>query len=82
MASESAIKAAIEGFVGGKYSIWTIGVTDDPVRRKTEHGNPQHWHQWDADTETAARNVEKYFLDKGMKGAPGGAGRADYVYIF
>ncbi len=81
MASESAIKAAIKKIVTS-YSIWTIGVTDDPVRRKSEHGNPQHWHQWDADTETAARNVEKYFLDKGMKGAPGGAGRADYVYIF
>lgn len=82
MASESEIKSAIEGLVGGNYSIWTIGVTDDPARRKTEHGNPQHWHQWNADTEIAARNVEKYFLDKGMKGAPGGAGRADYVYIF
>lgn len=82
MASESAIKSAIEGIVGGKYSIWTIGVTDDPARRRGEHGNPPSWRHWDADTETAARNVERYFLDKGMKGAPGGAGRADYVYIF
>ena len=82
MASETDIKVAIERVVGGKYSIWTIGVTDDPNRRRIEHGNPGAWIQWDADTETAARNVEKYFLDKGMKGAPGGAGRADYVYIF
>lgn len=82
MASESEIKSAIEGIVRGGYSAWTIGVTDDPARRKTDHGNPQHWHQWNADTEIAARNVEKYFLDKDMKGAPGGAGRADYVYIF
>lgn len=81
MASESAIKSAIEAIVT-TYSLWTIGVTDDPDRRRGEHGNPSVWHQWDADTETAARNVEKYFLDKGMKGAPGGAGRADYVYIF
>ena len=81
MASESAIKAAIENMVSN-YSICTIGVTDDPVRRKNEHGNPQHWHQWDADTETAARNVERYFLDKGMKGSGGGLGGADYVYIF
>ncbi len=81
MASESAIKAAIENIVT-TYSAWTIGVTDDPVRRKGEHGNPQYWHQWDADTETAARNVEKYFLDKGMKGGGGGLGRADFVYIF
>lgn len=82
MASETDIKAAIERVVGGKYSIWTIGVIDDPNRRRTEHGNPQHWHQWDADTETAARNVEKYFLDKVMKGGGGGPGGADYVYIF
>ena len=82
MASESVIKADIERIVGDKYSIWTIGVTDDPVRRKTQHGNPQHWHQWDADTEIAARNVEKYFLDKSMKGGGGGSGGADYVYIF
>ena len=26
--------------------------------------------------------VESYFLAKGMKGGGGGAGRADYVYIF
>ena len=81
MASESAIKTAIEAIIFSP-SNWTIGVTDDPARRRTEHGNPSHWHQWDADTETAARNVERYFIAKGMKGAPGGGGRADYVYIF
>ena len=81
MATESEIKSAIERIVS-HYSVWTIGVTDNPARRKAEHGNPSVWHNWDADTETAARNVEKYFLDKGMKGGGGGAGRADYVYIF
>ncbi len=81
MASEATIKAAIENLVSN-YSVWTIGVTDDPPRRKREHGNPTAWYQWDADTEQAARNVEKHFLDKGMKGSGGGLGRADYVYIF
>lgn len=81
MASEAAIKTAIEKIVTD-YSLWTIGVTDNPVRRKSEHDNPTHWHQRDADTETAARNVEKYFLDKDMKGSGGGGGGADYVYIF
>ena len=33
MASESVIKAAIEAIVT-RYSIWTIGVTDNPTRRK------------------------------------------------
>jgi len=81
MASESAIKAAIEAKVS-VYSAWTIGVTDDPDRRRGEHGNPSIWYQWDADSEQVARNVESYFLDKGMKGGGGGGGGADYVYIF
>lgn len=81
MASESAIKAAIEQIVRS-YSNWTIGVTDDPNRRNGEHGNPPSWRHWDADTEQAARNVESYFISKGMKGGGGGLGRADYVYIF
>lgn len=81
MASEASIKAAIENIVN-VYSAWTIGVTDDPRRRRGEHGNPSPWHQWDADTEQAARNVEAHFLAKGMKGGSGGPGRADYVYIF
>lgn len=86
MSSESIIKDAIEKRVSTAktkdYTIWTIGVTDDPGRRKEEHGNPKYWMQWDADSETEARNVEKYFLDKGMKGGRFGPGTADYVYIF
>jgi len=81
MATESEIRAAIEKIVT-QYSVWTIGVTDNPTRRRVEHGNPTHWHQWNADTEDIARNVEAYFLAKGMQGGTGGAGRADYVYIF
>jgi len=64
------------------YSGWTIGVTDNPTQRKTEHGNPGSWRQWNADSETDARAVESYFLEKGMKGGTGGLGSADYVYIF
>jgi len=81
VASESAIKSAIEAKVN-VYSAWTIGVTDDPERRKREHGNPSVWYQWDADSEQVARNVEAYFVEKGMKGDTGGVGGADYVYIF
>jgi len=81
MSSESYIKSAIEKIVGN-YSAWTIGVTDDPARRRMQHDNPSVWYQWDADTETIARNVETYFIAKGMEGGTGGGGRADYVYIF
>ena len=81
MASESAIKVAIEAIITAP-SNWTIGVTDNPSRRKAEHGNPSNWHQWKADTETAARNVESYFIAKGMKGEVGGGFTPTWVYIF
>jgi hypothetical protein len=81
--TESQLKATIERKRGNtSYSIWTIGVTDDPERRKEEHNNPRFWSHWPADSEAVARRVEKHFLDKGMKGAPGGGGSADYVYVF
>lgn len=82
MASESQIKIEIENIVNGKYSLWTIGVTDNPEERKGAHGNPPTWHQWNPNSEEIARSIEKYFLDKGMKGGGGGPGDADYVYIF
>ena len=64
------------------YSSWTIGITADPNDRRAEHGNPEHWKQWKADSETIARKVEEYFLDKGMKGGAGGGENPTYVYIF
>ena len=81
MASESQIKSEVERTVA-LYSLWTIGVTNEPVRRRIEHGSPKRWYQWNADTETAARNVESYFIAKGMKGVPVGPGHANYVYVF
>lgn len=64
------------------YSVWTIGITDWPDRRKGEHGNPAAWYQWDAVTETSARKIEKYFIEKGMGGATGGGISPNYIYIF
>jgi len=81
--SESEIKSAIEGVRGSNsYSSWTIGITDDPDRRKGEHGNPKYWHEWKAHSEQIARNVEAYFQGKGMKGGGGGGDHPNWVYIF
>ncbi len=80
--SEQEIIAAIEQRVGSKISIWTIGITDNPERRKKEHGDPKYWMQWRADSEIIARNVEKHFLEKEMKGGGGGGDNPNYVYIF
>ncbi len=79
--SESAIKAEIENIVTN-YSTWTIGVAEHPGRHKIEHGNPHQWHQWNAENETAARSVEKYFLAMGTKGSSVESDKAHYVYIF
>lgn len=71
-----------------KYTLWTIGISNDPEQRKAEHNNPRFWEHWKADSETIARNVEKHFIDKGMKGRKGGEGTEGggdhpaYVYIF
>ena len=64
------------------YRIWTIGITEDPDRRRGEHSNPKYWRSWRADTESIARIIEKHFLDRGMKGGGGGGQHPTYVYIF
>lgn len=81
MLTEARIKAAIEMTVS-EYSLWNIGVTDNPLRRKREHRNPNAWYDWHAETEEEARNVEAYFVDKGMQRATGEGGSAHHVYIF
>ncbi len=71
------------------YQYWTIGVTNDPERRKEEHRNAGKriywWTHWRANSEAEARKLEQYFLDKGMKGDTGGGNprdKPDNVYIF
>jgi len=62
--------------------MWTIGITDNYLRRRSEHGNPSNWHVWNPHSEEIARHIESDFLSRGMKGGSGGEGRADYVYVF
>ena len=68
------------------YSIWTVGITDTPKVRKDQHDSEgkdvQHWKDWSTNSEKDGRDIEEYFLDKGMKGDTGGGGSASYVYIF
>jgi hypothetical protein len=82
MPSESELISEIEKTVAGYLSYWTIGITTDPDRRKLEHGSPVLWHHWDAGYESVARRIEKYFLDKGLKGDTGGGFSPHFVYVF
>ena len=80
---KQSIINAIEHTVGSTaYSSWYIGITDEPQRRKDEHGNPTKWRHWKADNEQIARDIERYFLKMGMTGDTGGGNNPSYVYIY
>ncbi|MDA1127976.1 MAG: hypothetical protein O2913_04655 [Chloroflexi bacterium] len=82
MATETMIKAGIDRLVGS-YSLWGIGLTNDPDTRELEMGSPNGWQFFDADSEESAKNVEEHFLSKGMAGNnEGRVGRAKFVYIY
>lgn len=75
--------------IGDRGSIWTIGITNDPERRRKEHEqdgkNTKYWHDWKADNVSVARDVERHFKNKGMDGGLGGDPddtKPVYVYIF
>jgi hypothetical protein len=80
---EAEINAAIEKIVAGKrINVWTVGVTDNVDLRREAHGRPTIWHYWHADSEAIAKNVEKAWKAKGMKGYTGTTGEAAHnVYI-
>ncbi len=61
---------------------WYVGLTDDPDRRKAEHGNPSDWQQTTFNSEGRAREWESEYVGKpGYKGGPGGTGwRYGYWY--
>ena len=83
------IALAIAGLVrnsGYPYKAWTIGVTNDPARRRGEHRSIGRavawWHHWAADDERIAKSVERHFQQMGMKSDVGAHGRPGYVYVY
>ncbi len=59
-----------------------VGLTDDPDRRKREHGNPADFRVVQAFTsEAIAREWEKQMLAQGYEGDTGGIGwRNGYTF--
>lgn len=85
MEINAAIESCVKHANPQEYRLWTIGITNNPERRKEEHGakeNIKFWKTWAADSEADARAIEQYFLDKGMKGGSGGGESPNHVYIF
>ena len=91
MDSKESIKAAIEAKKSSySYSVWRIGLTHDLAERKrywtdTEKESTGLWADWQADSLSDAQDIERHFINKGMKGGTGGDLRLYkpvYVYIF
>jgi len=80
---EADIKKAVEKIVGDRrINVWTVGTTDNVDLRREAHGRPTIWHYWHAEDEKTAKNVETYFIGKGMKKFSGATGEnAHNVYI-
>lgn len=85
MTEDAIITAIKQRITQNYYGVWTIGVTDDPARRKDElqaEGRDMAlWQHWKADSEAEARRVEKHFLDKGCKPSPCSEVKSTYVYL-
>ena len=88
MSKKSYIKIAIKKFVRENsflfsvYSNWYVGISGSPATRKVQHGNPDIWRSWKANSVKDARDIEKYFLDEGMDGDTGGGTNPNYVYVY
>jgi hypothetical protein len=90
MTARATIISAINAKVGTSYSAWRIGLTHDPCERKTYWGQTSkldvsHWNAWTADSLSDAQDIERHFINKGMKGGTGrdlDSRKLTYAYIF
>lgn len=84
--SSVGIKGKSNPTLTERYPSWYIGITDNPEERKSSHKSNgkdvRHWRSWPASSGANARNVEKRFLDLGMRGDTGGGRNPKYVYIY
>lgn len=89
MATKSEIISAIQNhFRGYTYSKCYVGITSNVQQRlHVEHNVPKrggggHWIYRTAGTAAIAREVEQYFIEKGMDGGGGGSRTARIVYAY
>lgn len=72
---------------GGAPRGWYVGIASDPrVRLFNDHNvqeNGDYWIYRSLNSDTDARKVERYFINCGCKGGPGGGGTdTRYVYAY
>jgi hypothetical protein len=89
MADKASIFAAIQAKVS-TFGLYRIGLTHDLSERKRYWGETKkegikYWSDWKADSLSDAQDIERHFINKGMKGGTGGdlsANKPVYVYVF
>ncbi len=77
----------IKGCGGGLYSEYYVGVTKTIEQRLfTDHNVPRKGHCYifrKMDSDKSTREIEKHFLDKGMKGSSVGSDPDScFVYVY
>lgn len=85
-----SIRQEIDNYIrahGGGYRAWYIGIAANPRDRLfgdhnvNEHGDA--WNFRDADSESAARDIERHFIALGCRGGDGGGSyQTRYVYAY
>lgn len=78
---------AIEQKVGAtSFTLWTIGVTNDPDSTKalleSIDAPVLYWEYWKTCSDSDTKEILRYFLDKGMRLSVGSNGDTGGVYIF
>jgi len=83
--NENRLICDIERRIRANYEAWTVGVTNDPIRREREFAADGQrtvwWQDWTAESEATARAVADFFARKGCLLAPDGAPNSVHVYI-
>lgn len=78
----SEIEEIVKSSSDGVNSKWRIGRANSAFDAKKQHGEPNEWRDWDADSADEATETVEYFVDKGMRKEGAGFGGASFVYIF
>lgn len=72
---------------GGNYAAWYAGIASSPRERLfNDHAVREQGDGWIFDncgSDTAAREIEQYFLSRGCQGGPGGGdSQTKYIYVY
>lgn len=88
MVAKATIIAEIDAKTSHNYSVYRIGITDNPKEREqywSTQESTKYWRQWQADSLADAQAIENYFInEKRMKGGTGGnvSPQTKWVYVF